>query len=111
VSLVKGDGSGCFCDLYIEMIKPIMNDGGGDTPAKDECRQVLWTCLECYLRLLHPFMPFVTEELYHRLPRAEGPSLIQSQQFSIMIAPYPQVPRGVHRFHTSRVCHAAEAPV
>ena len=26
---------------------------------------MLWTCLECYLRLLHPFMPFVTEELYH----------------------------------------------
>jgi valyl-tRNA synthetase len=42
-------------------------------------------CLETGLRLLHPFMPFVTEELWQRLPRRPG----QAQAPSIMVADYP----------------------
>lgn len=89
----KNDGSGCLCDVYIEAVKPVfrLDDSTEENKAKKmQSRNVLWTCLEVYLRLLHPLMPFVTEELYHRLPREEGPELIKSRVFSIMIAPYPQ---------------------
>jgi len=89
----KNDGSGCLCDNYIEMVKGVfkLDDSTEENKTKKmQSRNVLWTCLEVYLRLLHPLMPFVTEELYHRLPREEGPELIKSRVFSIMIAPYPQ---------------------
>lgn len=39
---------------------------------KSITRDTLWTCLDSGLRLLHPFMPFVTEELWQRLPKAPG---------------------------------------
>jgi valyl-tRNA synthetase len=38
---------------------------------KKATRDVLWIALECGLRLLHPFMPFVTEELWQRLPKPQ----------------------------------------
>lgn len=55
-----------LCDIYIEIIKPVMN--GSDELAKKQLRDALWICLDAGLRLLHPFMPFVTEELWQRLP-------------------------------------------
>ena len=51
-----------FCDWYLEAIKPRLRDGD---PA---ARAVALHVLDVLLRLLHPFMPFVTEELWHRLP-------------------------------------------
>ena len=57
----------------------------GAAAAKQATRDTLWVCLETGLRLLHPFMPFVTEELWQRLPRRPG----QQQAASIMIADYP----------------------
>ena len=75
-----------FCDWYIEMAKVRLR-GGDASP-----RRVLAHVLEGTLRLLHPFMPFITEELWQRLtavlPR-EG-----SLPGSIMIAPYPQPDAG-----------------
>ncbi|KAI9195933.1 hypothetical protein LWI28_019552 [Acer negundo] len=60
-----------FCDVFIEAIKPYFA-AAGDDPAfaskRSSARDALWVCLETGLRLLHPFMPFVTEELWHRLP-------------------------------------------
>lgn len=58
-----------LCDVYIETIKPICSDDAPDAAAAKAARNTLYTCLEQGLRLLHPFMPFVTEELYQRLPR------------------------------------------
>ena len=77
-----------FCDWYIEMAKVRLR-GGDNTP-----RRVLAHVLEQTLRLLHPFMPFITEELWQRLTSAlpeEG-----SLPDSIMIAPYPQVETQAH---------------
>lgn len=57
-------------------MKPVIY--GSDEEAKKVTRNILYTCLDGGLRLLHPFMPFITEELYQRLPRrTEGcpPSL------------------------------------
>lgn len=53
---------GQFCDWYLELIKPVL--AGDDEPAKAETRaMVAWT-LDQILKLLHPFMPFITEELW-----------------------------------------------
>ena len=53
---------GQFCDWYLELIKPMLI--GDDEPAKAETRaMVAWT-LDQILKLLHPFMPFITEELW-----------------------------------------------
>lgn len=57
----------------------------GAAQQKQATRDTLWVCLEAGLRLLHPFMPFVTEELWQRLPRRLG----QQATPSIMLADYP----------------------
>ena len=71
-----------FCDWYLELAKgPLYDDS--DRERQEATRAVLAEVYSRLLRLLHPFMPFVTEELWQRLPGAEG---------SIMKAPWP----GVH---------------
>lgn len=58
-----------FCDWYIELAKPRLN--GEDEKAKANVRAILVRVLRDSLKLLHPFMPFITEELYLNLPGAE----------------------------------------
>ncbi|KAG0378752.1 hypothetical protein BGX24_002938, partial [Mortierella sp. AD032] len=61
------------------IIKPITE--GSDLVAKRSAQDTLYTCLEAALRMLHPFMPFLTEELYQRLPRRDGdkiPTIVKS---------------------------------
>ena len=55
---------GTFCDWYVEFSKPVLQ--GEDGPAKDESQATAAWALDAILRLLHPFMPFVTEELWGR---------------------------------------------
>lgn len=69
-----------FCDYYIELTKARLY--GSDAQAKSTALFVLSTVLESTLRLLHPFMPFLTEAIRQKLPNAQG---------SIMLAPYPTV--------------------
>ncbi|RLN43890.1 hypothetical protein BBJ28_00022795, partial [Nothophytophthora sp. Chile5] len=69
-----------LCDVYLELTKPVMS--GDDAAAKLTAQQTLYVCLEFGLRLLHPTMPFVTEELWQRLPGKRATA-------SITIAPYP----------------------
>ena len=59
---IRGD----FCDWYVEMAKVrlYMND---DLQSKQTAQWVLWEVLESALRLLHPFMPFITEEIWQKL--------------------------------------------
>jgi valyl-tRNA synthetase len=52
-----------FCDWYLELIKPVLT--GPDGAAKTETRAAAAWALDEILKLLHPFMPFVTEELWH----------------------------------------------
>jgi valyl-tRNA synthetase len=61
---------GTFCDWYLELIKPIFE--GGDESAKAETRATTAWALDQILKLLHPFMPFVTEELWDRLAAGSG---------------------------------------
>jgi len=69
-----------FCDWYLETIKPNLY-GKVDTFNNTTTRLVLYRTLTEILELLHPIMPFVTEEIYQRLPGHESES--------IMIAPFP----------------------
>ena len=55
-----------YCDWFIEIAKPRLNSG--DAAQADTARRVLVYVLDQALRLLHPFMPFITEELYQALP-------------------------------------------
>jgi valyl-tRNA synthetase len=62
---------GQFCDWYIELVKPDLPPAGEtatDATRSATARGVLVEVLGTLLRLLHPFMPFVTEELWHKLP-------------------------------------------
>ncbi|TMW71604.1 valine--tRNA ligase [Alteribacter natronophilus] len=61
-----------FCDWYIEMAKLPLN--GDDEEAKHTTRSVLAYVLDRTLRLLHPFMPFITEEIWQHLPH-QGESI------------------------------------
>lgn len=61
-------------------------EDGNSKRQAEVCRQTLYTCLEVGLRLLSPLMPFVTEELYQRLPRRKP----QSDPPSICVTPYPE---------------------
>lgn len=78
-----------LCDVYLELIKPVVYDTSEGNNAKRWAAQAtLWVSIECGLRLLHPMIPFVTEELWQRLP-GRG-KLGEAESESIMIAEYPE---------------------
>lgn len=68
-----------FCDWYLELTKPIL---AANDQAAQETRSILIHVLETTLRLLHPIMPFITEEIWQRV---SGKSAFTS----IMVQPYP----------------------
>ncbi len=74
-----------FCDWYIEMVKPRLY--GDNAASKKAAMWTLRTVLSISLRLLHPYMPFVTEEIFCTLKEAEG--MIDEEQ-SIMVSVWPK---------------------
>lgn len=76
------------CDVYIELIKPVVNDPSEENKdSRWAAQATLWIAIEAGLRILHPMMPFVTEELWQRLP-GRG-TLGDSEPASIMLAQFP----------------------
>ncbi len=69
---------GEYCDWFVELSKPALQ--GEDGPAKESARATLYAVLETTLKLLHPIMPFVTDEIWRQLP---------GKTQSISLAPYP----------------------
>jgi len=67
-----------FCDWYIELAKPRLR---GETKDRICVQKVLYTVLETSMRLLHPIMPFITEEIWQALPHNGE---------SIMVSPFPE---------------------
>jgi valyl-tRNA synthetase len=67
-----------LCDWYLEMVKPVLS--GPDAAAADSARAVLRRCLADSLALLHPFMPFLTEEIWEKLTGRAG---------TLIVSPYP----------------------
>nr|XP_033334868.1 valine--tRNA ligase isoform X1 [Megalopta genalis] len=71
-----------LCDVYLEYLKPVFQ--GNDNEKKHAATKTLLRTLDVGLRLLSPFMPFITEELYQRLPH-------KKQIYpSICVSPYPE---------------------
>ncbi|MFH1075945.1 MAG: valine--tRNA ligase [Pseudomonadota bacterium] len=80
-----------FCDWYIECIKPVLYDNESDQH-KESTRHTLRTALDAIVRLLHPFTPFITEEIWQKL---------HCPNSSIMEARFPGI-------HTERIDPGAE---
>ncbi|KEI39059.1 uncharacterized protein L969DRAFT_88477 [Mixia osmundae IAM 14324] len=95
-----------LCAVYIEAMKPMMDDSA-TAEQRLSAQNTLYTCLDLGFRLLHPFMPYVTEELWQRLPRRPNDATP-----SICIAAFPtadtiatmSAPSAVADFETVKSC-------
>ncbi len=65
-----------YCDWYLELIKPVLQDSAH--PDCPSTRHTLVDTLEIAMRLLHPFMPFITEEIWQQLPHKGESIVLQS---------------------------------
>jgi len=72
-----------LCDVYLEAVKPVVR--GTCAEARAAVQATLYAALDVALRLIHPFMPFVSEELFQRLPRRAGAACPPS----LCVTPYP----------------------
>ncbi|MDE0958875.1 MAG: valine--tRNA ligase, partial [Planctomycetota bacterium] len=86
-----------LCDWYLEAIKPRLRHEEGESPTPDAstAQQVLATCLDQVLRLLHPFVPFITEELWGSLREiapVRGVEKPLPDQQLLCLASWPEVP-------------------
>ncbi|MEJ2123225.1 MAG: valine--tRNA ligase, partial [Alphaproteobacteria bacterium] len=73
-----------FCDWYLELAKPVLS--GPDGKEKDETRATFAWALDHILMLLHPFMPFITEELWERIGEAAN-----GRDTMLILAPWPEL--------------------
>ncbi len=89
-----------FCDWYIEMAKPVLLGRQGSEGDRALAKRVLLEVLDRSLRLLHPFMPFVTEEIWLKLGGVEP---------SIMVAPYPIAEEVLEDPDAERLTEAVQA--
>ncbi len=89
-----------LCDGYLEMAKPVLS--APDEEAAGSCRAVLRRCLEGSIALLHPFMPFLTEEIWEKLTGRSG---------SLIVTPYPRGGDGWRDAEAERGIEALRAVV
>ena len=89
-----------FCDWYLELSKPVLNADSSTEAQKRGTRHTLVNVLESLLRLMHPIMPFITEEIWQRV----APLTSVSGENSIMMQPFPQ-------FDASKLDEAALADI
>ncbi len=76
-----------FCDWYLELTKPVLNNEASTDAQKRGTRHTLINMLESMLRLLHPFMPFITEEIWQKVAPL---SAVKGETQSIMVQPFPE---------------------
>jgi valyl-tRNA synthetase len=74
-----------YCDWYLELCKPILQSDSATPEQKRGTRQTLVQVFEAYLRLLHPLMPFITEEIWQAIAPLAG-----KQAVTIMLQSYPK---------------------
>jgi valyl-tRNA synthetase len=73
-----------FCDWYLELTKPVLQSQESPAAAREGTRRTLTGILEALQRALHPFMPFITEEIWQR-----AASLAGAAGETVMLQPYP----------------------
>ncbi|HXA19420.1 MAG TPA: valine--tRNA ligase [Thermoanaerobaculia bacterium] len=91
-----------FCDWYIEMVKPVLLGRHGSEADQQRAKRVLLEVLDRSLRLLHPFMPFITEEIWQKLGGVEP---------SIMVALYPAAEEMFEDTEAERMVRAVQAMI
>ncbi|HEV7486386.1 MAG TPA: valine--tRNA ligase [Thermoanaerobaculia bacterium] len=91
-----------FCDWYIEMVKPVLLGRHGSADDQLRAKRVLLEVLDRSLRLLHPFMPFITEEIWQKLGGVEP---------SIMVAPYPVAEETLEDPQAERLVRAVQSMI
>src|SRR3954470_14864093 len=91
-----------FCDWYIEMVKPVLLGRHGSTIDQQRAKRVLLEVVDRSLRLLHPFMPFITDEIWQKLGGVEP---------SIMVAPYPVAEETLEDPEAERLVRAVQAMI
>ena len=91
-----------FCDWYIEMVKPVLLGRHGSEADQQRAKRVLLEVLDRSLRLLHPFMPFITEEIWQKLGGVEP---------SIMVALYPTAEEMFEDTEAERMVRAVQAMI
>ncbi|MDB5617482.1 valine--tRNA ligase [Tardiphaga sp.] len=87
-----------YCDWYLELAKPVMM--GEDSPAKTETRAMVAWARDEILKLLHPFMPFITEELWAVTAPRTG---------LLALTPWPRKARGISREQEALIIAAASS--
>ncbi len=74
-----------YCDWYLELTKPVLNSETADEARKRAARHTLVSVLETLLRLIHPIMPFITEEIWQQVRKVAG---VEGE--TIMLQPWPE---------------------
>jgi valyl-tRNA synthetase len=95
-----------FCDWYLELSKPVLQAADADPAARRGTRRTLLDVLEGTLRMLHPLMPFITEEIWQKV----GP-LAGRKDGTIMLQPYPSAAEFVPDAMAERDIAALQAVV
>ncbi|QIQ86904.1 valine--tRNA ligase [Erythrobacter sp.] len=89
-----------FCDWYLELIKPVFAEGSDpDSLPAVETRAVAGWALDQILVMLHPFMPFITEELWHAQARVEG----GERPYELILAKWPEPQAEVSKAATDAI--------
>ena len=91
-----------YCDWYLELTKPTLLNG--DAAARRGTRRTLVRVMEAWLRLLHPLMPFITEEVWQRVAPLTGASASTATAATIMLQAYPVA-------QPAKIDEAAEADI
>ncbi|MGD8569551.1 MAG: valine--tRNA ligase [Gammaproteobacteria bacterium] len=74
-----------YCDWYLELSKPVLNDAGSSEALQRGTRRTLIQVMDAILRLAHPIMPFISEEIWQRIAPLAG-----NTADTIMTQPYPE---------------------